>query len=778
MTGRDHESLQARGRGRAHTGRTTMRRILTLWRSAALVLGALSGASLAAAPAVTKDSDAWRATAPPPGRVALYRDRWGVPHVQATRERDAFFGLGYAVAEDYLDDVLRQVVVGRGAMAASFGARYLEIDRLYALLRVRVAAEAGYGRLPELQRGNLDGYAAGIARYLATHPREVPGWARGITPSAVDLLAFHHFFVLMFPVNATQGIGDCARGGIQVPTTINLYLELLRSGGPANSSTAWAVAPWRTADGSTIHFGDPHNMLAIPTPEFRLHAGALELSGYLVGVPALLIGHTRSVAWSTTFGSPDVADCYELDVSERDATRYAVHGGTGEIARQVVDIPVQGAPPARVTLEYATINGIQAPIVARADRRAYAMVTPYLDGAEGSFLALDAMGRAGDMHEFRTALSAQGLFPVGLTAADASGNLYFARIGRTPRRSAARDWTRPVPVDAIDTAWDGVHAFDDLVQIMNPREGYVRETNTAPASMWAPATPFPVGKYAAYIVNETPEITSDVSATSRGERAAEVLSAAFGWTERDALALAFDERLPLTPAWQRALRAALASQIDDRHPLDAAAATVAGTVLRFDGLARRESHAALVFAYWMDAIAARAAQSAPGGRAALAARIQTGADIDVAARTLLIDALADAAARLAHDFGGREAVYGDVYRYGRAGVTVPVGGCRTPFDVTLRNLVCPKVANSVQRDAVAGQKQMMLTMFGPKLRSLSLISFGQRWRGDNAPHANDQTALAGDHAMKPTYFDYADLMASKPVRRILDTSDAGRPRQE
>ena len=35
-------------------------------------------------------------------RVEIVRDRWGVPHVFAGNERDAYFGLGYATAQDRL----------------------------------------------------------------------------------------------------------------------------------------------------------------------------------------------------------------------------------------------------------------------------------------------------------------------------------------------------------------------------------------------------------------------------------------------------------------------------------------------------------------------------------------------------------------------------------------------------------------------------------------------------------------------------------------------------
>src|SRR5262249_27946561 len=165
-------------------------------------------------------------------------------------------------------------------------------DHLYALFKVRQASREGYDHLPVPLRRNLDAYTEGVRDYLADHPGEVPVWLGDHRPEPQDLVGFEQLFVLLFPVNAFQGIGDCQRGGVTITSTLSLYLELLRAGGPAGSSTAWALAPARTAEHVTILHADPHNLIDIPTPEFRLHAGGLELSGHLFGAPVMLTGHT------------------------------------------------------------------------------------------------------------------------------------------------------------------------------------------------------------------------------------------------------------------------------------------------------------------------------------------------------------------------------------------------------------------------------------------------------------------------------------------------------
>jgi len=55
------------------------------------------------------------------GRVTIFRDRWGMAHLYAAREEDGFFGLGYATAEDRLEQVLLLYLGVKGELAAAFG---------------------------------------------------------------------------------------------------------------------------------------------------------------------------------------------------------------------------------------------------------------------------------------------------------------------------------------------------------------------------------------------------------------------------------------------------------------------------------------------------------------------------------------------------------------------------------------------------------------------------------------------------------------------------------
>ena len=63
-------------------------------------------------------------------------DRWGVPHIYAKTERDAFFVQGFNAARDRLFQIDLWRRRGLGQLAEVFGPAYVEQDKAARLLLV------------------------------------------------------------------------------------------------------------------------------------------------------------------------------------------------------------------------------------------------------------------------------------------------------------------------------------------------------------------------------------------------------------------------------------------------------------------------------------------------------------------------------------------------------------------------------------------------------------------------------------------------------------------
>jgi acyl-homoserine lactone acylase PvdQ len=94
--------------------------------------------------------------APAPGQVEIVRDSWGIAHVFADSEVAAFWGAGFAAAEDRLFQMMLKRRQAQGRLAEIMGAganeRFLSSDRLVRTLGLYRAAIREVSVLPARER--------------------------------------------------------------------------------------------------------------------------------------------------------------------------------------------------------------------------------------------------------------------------------------------------------------------------------------------------------------------------------------------------------------------------------------------------------------------------------------------------------------------------------------------------------------------------------------------------------------------------------------------------
>ena len=75
-------------------------------------------------------------------KVSVIFDFYGVPHIYASNEEDAYFALGYVHAQDRLFqmEMIRRIATGR--LSELFGAEFLNIDRFFKTLCLEEQADS------------------------------------------------------------------------------------------------------------------------------------------------------------------------------------------------------------------------------------------------------------------------------------------------------------------------------------------------------------------------------------------------------------------------------------------------------------------------------------------------------------------------------------------------------------------------------------------------------------------------------------------------------------
>ncbi len=308
--------------------------------------------------------------APVHHNVTVYRDDWGVPHIYAEKVSDAYYALGYVMAQDRMFemDLFRRAVAGR--LSEIFGGDMLEQDMLMRTLGIYKIGEDTlsevYGPIPEDVIENLEQFANGVNRYIAEWvvPDDVPTEYRALFlsfPSLTweDLLPYNWTAADSIAIAGMMGLqltdtseGELIRGGLMqaemlgalpagttdflMPTGwINMttimppdcpYYESLGIvkaitdplknlfGLPSFlGSNNWVVNETMSATGNAMLCNDPHLDLQTPGINWQVHIKTNEFN--VIGVcipggPVVYSGHNDHIAWGVTNFMADVLDLY------------------------------------------------------------------------------------------------------------------------------------------------------------------------------------------------------------------------------------------------------------------------------------------------------------------------------------------------------------------------------------------------------------------------------------------------------------------------------------
>ncbi|WP_271220135.1 penicillin acylase family protein [Streptosporangium carneum] len=103
------------------------------------------------------------------GKVTVYRDKTGVPHIYADSPEDLFLAQGYVHAQDrfFEMDFRRHVTAGR--LSEMFGPSTLVEDKVIRTMGWRRIAEQELPTLSEQTRRYLDAYAKGVNSWMGRH---------------------------------------------------------------------------------------------------------------------------------------------------------------------------------------------------------------------------------------------------------------------------------------------------------------------------------------------------------------------------------------------------------------------------------------------------------------------------------------------------------------------------------------------------------------------------------------------------------------------------------
>ena len=287
----------------------------------------------------------------------------------------------------------------------------------------------------------------------------------------------------------------------------------------------------------------------------------------LPGLPLVIIGHNKHIAWGVTNTDPDVQDLYDETFNPRNPHEYLYDGQWVRDNERTERIKVRGKLDYVFTVQ-STRHG---PIVSHDGNRNLALAwTALLPNAlQFPFLKID---EAKNWQEFTDALRNFAGPMQNFVYADTEGNIGFYAAGWVPIRKRGNG-SVPVPGSSDDYGWLGMVPFQDLPHAYNPKSGIIATAN---------------GRI---VPEDYPYfITAMWGAPYRTARIYQLLSAGKSLTVADMQKIQMDIH-PLDDAWLQKRLIAAAKEYPPQGPdVQYALAKLQG----WDGLARADSAATLV----------------------------------------------------------------------------------------------------------------------------------------------------------------------------------------
>ncbi|MYD99373.1 MAG: penicillin acylase family protein [Gammaproteobacteria bacterium] len=452
--------------------------------------------------------------------VDVFRDRWGVPHVRAETDHDAFFAQGFVTAQDRLwhMDYDRHRALGRWAEFA--GERGLGEDRLMRTFGVERAAKADYSVSSDAARSMLDAYAAGVNAFIETTkslpveyrlldalPETWQPWhslavykVRNMLMGTYEVKLWRARLALVLGAEKAAALfrsypddglvsvpPGAAFGAFDIDCLDHLAgvaEDLAWLGEAEGGSNAWVVSGERTTSGLPLLAGDSHRALDTPNVYYQTHltCPSFRCSGYaLPGVPGMPhFSHTEHVAWGMTHGVADYQDLYIERFRERDGRlEYAFRGGWHPAEVTSEHLAVRDGETRTLTV----VRTRHGPVVAGDPEAGHGLAfchTGTNNGTPWANTLCDLLAaRCAD--EAEEALR-EWTEPVNnFVYADVHGEFGYRYRGRIPIRSRANAWL-PVPGWTGEHEWRGRIGFEELPNARNPAAGFVVTCNNAPTT--------------------------------------------------------------------------------------------------------------------------------------------------------------------------------------------------------------------------------------------------------------------------------------------------------
>jgi acyl-homoserine lactone acylase PvdQ len=661
------------------------------------------------------DLSRWKQEA---ARVTIIRDDWGIAHVYGKTDADAVFGMEYSQAEDDFNRVETNYLNAMGRLAEAEGESKIYQDLRMKLFIDPAELKKEYTASPAWLRKLMDAFADGLDYYLYKHPEVKPRVLRRFEP----------WMALSF----TEGSigGDIEKIDLnQLAAFYGQAAAEQHDPEPAGSNGA-AIAPFNTVGHHALLLINPHTSFYFRS-ELQMASGeGLDAYGAVTwGQFFIYQGFNDRAGWMHTSSGVDAVDEYLETVVQKGGRFFYKYGSEERpVAAAEIAVPyhtASGMAQKKFTV-YRTHHG---PIVRELDGKWVAI--RLMQEPVKSLTQSYTRTKARDYRAYRQTMELKANSSNNTIFADADGDIAYFHGNFIPRRDTSFDWTKPVDGSNPATEWQGLLSVDETPHLLNPKSGWLYNSNNWPWSAAGPSSPKK---------QDYPPYVETGGESARGLHAIRVLENRKDFTLDSLIAAAFDSYLtwfekPI-PALIRAWDETPAS-----NPLKAKTAEQIAMLRQWDLRWGVDSVPTSLAVFWGEEVRRRGAED-------------------------LLQSLAAASDRLTADFGTWKTPWGDINRFQRlngeiaprfddAAPSIPVGFTSAQWG-SLASFGARAYPGTKKRYGASGNSFVAVVEFGKTVRAKAVTAAGVSGH-PASPHFNDEAARYATGDLREVYFYRSQL---------------------
>jgi acyl-homoserine-lactone acylase len=315
----------------------------------------------------------------------------------------------------------------------------------------------------------VQGYLMGLEAYAKAHPKEVLN--KNVFPIALE----NYIATTMFSVAVFCGIDKT------LPKILNGSIASL-PGFTGEGSNAFAIGSSKSATGEPMLVINAHQPIEGATAFYEAHVQSDEgwniLGGLFPGGPLIFHGVTPNLAWAHTVNYQDKIDVFQLQTDKKHPGQYLVDGEWLTLEKKRIKLSIKGIP---IPIYKAAYKSIYGPTVQSPKGQFFSLRLPALMDA-GALQQWYSMNRSTNLKEFKDALEQNHLAMFNIMYADKEDNIFYISNGKIPYRNPDKkyDWSTTIPGNTRATLWDKFKPLSELPQQLNPKSGYLFNTNHSP----------------------------------------------------------------------------------------------------------------------------------------------------------------------------------------------------------------------------------------------------------------------------------------------------------